>query len=807
MENCFHCGDPCIDGVIKHQNEVFCCHGCKTVFEILHDHDLSYYYNLDSSPGTAPSAAAGKFDYLDDPMIVEKLLSFNEQGTHVVSFLIPSIHCSSCIWILENLNKLNAAIVSSTVNFPEKTVRIVFSSEEYALKDLVVLLSKIGYEPNISLENLESKRSKPDRSLLYKLGVAGFAFGNIMFLSFPEYFEVNEFWLERFKYVFRWLIFIFSLPVVFYSARDYFSSAIKGLRHKALTIDVPIAIGIATLFIRSSMDIMMDWGTGFFDSLSGLVFFLLLGRFFQQKTYKYLSFERDYKSYFPIAVSRLERGGPIPKEIQTQVNDLKKGDRIIIRNQELIPVDAVLIKGDALIDYSFVSGEAEPVSKMSGDQLFAGGKQQGGVIELEVLKPMEQSYLTQLWSNEVFDKNHTSDFESLTDSISKRFTAIILLIASLATIFWVFYQPSEAVNIFTAVLIVACPCAIALAAPFTLGNLLRIFGRHKFYVKNSSMVEQLATIDTVVFDKTGTLTVHTKNVISYEGITLTEDEKTLLNSTLRASNHPLSRALYAMLDVHKIKPLDQFHEEAGQGISAVLEKEYIKIGSSAFVGMNRGLGSAIPVESTPKRTAVHISTQNGYRGCYVFCNSYREGMKKVFDDISAHAEVLILSGDNEGEMPYLKSLLPKGADLWFNQSPQDKLDHIKKLQEQGKKVLMIGDGLNDSGALAQSNVGVVISDNTNAFSPASDGILDASRFEDLATFLKLSKQGIRVIKWAFLFSLCYNVIGLGFAVTGNLAPVVAAILMPLSSISIVIFTTVATHFLGKKLKLKQVSES
>jgi Cu+-exporting ATPase len=262
-----------------------------------------------------------------------------------------------------------------------------------------------------------------------------------------------------------------------------------------------------------------------------------------------------------------------------------------------------------------------------------------------------------------------------------------------------------------------------------------------------------------------------------------------------------------MLDLHQIKPLDQFYEEAGKGISAVREEEYIKIGSAAFVGEHTDFNSPVPLENGPKRTAVHISTQNGYRGCYVFCNSYREGMKEVFDALSANVEILILSGDNEGEMPFLKSMLPEGADLKFNQSPQDKLDHIKKLQEEGKKVLMIGDGLNDSGALAQSNVGVVISDNTNAFSPASDGILDASRFGDLATFLKLSKQGIGVIKWAFLFSLFYNVIGLGFAVTGNLAPVVAAILMPLSSISIVIFTTVATHFLGKKLRTKQVSES
>ena len=191
------------------------------------------------------------------------------------------------------------------MNFSKKTVSITFSSALITLKDLVILLARIGYEPYISLEDATKKKTYVDRSLLYKLGVAGFAFGNIMFLSFPEYFEVHEFWLERYKYIFRWLIFAFAIPVAFYAGLDYFISAYKGLRSKILNIDVPIAIGISVLFIRSTIEIVTDSGTGFFDSMAGLVFFLLLGKFFQQKTYAYLSFERDYKSYFPIAVTRL----------------------------------------------------------------------------------------------------------------------------------------------------------------------------------------------------------------------------------------------------------------------------------------------------------------------------------------------------------------------------------------------------------------------------------------------------------------------------------------------------------------------
>jgi Cu+-exporting ATPase len=805
MSTCFHCGDPCDAITIEHQEKMFCCHGCKTVFDIINDSDLSYYYDLEHSPGTSPLAQESRFDFLENEQIVSTLLEFNEQGTQVVSLLIPSIHCSSCIWVLENLNKLNPAVKTSQVNFPKKTVRISYASEKVSLQELVLLLVRIGYEPYISLDDASEKKTNVDRSLIYKLGVAGFAFGNIMFLSFPEYFEVSEFWLEKFKYLFRGLMFLFAIPVAFYSGQDYFISAYKGLRSKILNIDVPIAIGISVLFIRSTVEIAMNWGTGFFDSMAGLVFFLLLGKFFQQKTYAYLSFERDYKSYFPIAVTRLlkkerevTKGSQSSKtEEQTQVYELKKGDRILIRNSELLPVDAILIKGNALIDYSFVTGEAAPVAKTSGEQLFAGGRQQAGSIEIQVVKPVAQSYLTQLWSNEVFSKNQKSRVESITDSISKRFTISLLGIALIASALWLFIDSSLALTVFTAVLIVACPCAIALAAPFTLGNLLRIFGRLKLYMKDSSSIEQLAKIDTVVFDKTGTLTTSTKNTITYEGIALTPEEEALLTSTLRSSNHPLSRSLYTLLDKNNIQTLVDFSEEVGQGITGSIANHSIKVGAYGFVTSENNKQQL--TDKSHQRTAVHISTDNSYKGCYVFYNEYREGVKAVFNQLKVNTNIVILSGDNDGEKEHLSKLLPANATMLFNQKPADKLNYIKNEQHKGHRVLMIGDGLNDAGALAQSNIGISISENVNVFSPACDGILDASRFKEIPQFMALSRKGIKVIKYAFIFSLIYNLIGLGFAVTGNLAPVVAAILMPLSSISIVVFTTIATQFLGKKL--------
>jgi len=784
---CYHCGNDCNTKTINFDDKVFCCNGCKTVYEIFSESDLTCYYDLQNSPGAIPTEIEGKYDFLDNESIKEKLLEFSDDSTEIATFYIPHIHCSSCIWILENLNKLNKSVFTSQVNFNKKTVRVNYNPKHTSLKAIVKLLSSIGYEPYISLEDFDASKNVINRSLIYKLGVAGFAFGNIMFLSFPEYFQVNGFWIDQYKHFFRWLMFGLSLPVVFYAAQDYFISAFKGLRSGLLNIDVPIALGISVLFLRSTAEIVFNSGSGFFDSLTGLIFFLLIGKYFQQKTYKFLSFERDYKSYFPIAITKIHDG----IEENIQVYDIEKGNRLLIRNEELIPVDGILINGNAQIDYSFVTGESAVVFKDSGDKIFAGGKQTAGVIEMEALKSVEQSYLTQLWSNDVFKENKEDTFTNLTNKISKRFTITILIIAIIATGFWLYHDTTKVLNVFTAVLIVACPCALALSAPFTYGNMIRILGKCKFYLKNALTLEQLAHIDTIIFDKTGTITTNKSSTIAYEGIELTKDEEELLKSTLRNSNHPLSRALYNLLEKNDILTLDSFEEHSGKGIEASHNEKHIKVGSASFVGNEKEIGTL--------NTSVHISSNNIYKGKFIFKNKYRDGLTTLLRELSKHYNLVVLSGDNEGEKEYLKGILPKHTDFYFNQKPEDKLKYIQSLQNDGENVLMVGDGLNDAGALAQSNVGVTISENINVFSPACDAILDATRFNDLGSFINASKASVNIIKLSFILSFLYNIIGLFFAVTGQLAPVVAAILMPLSSISTVVFTTLATNFVGKRL--------
>lgn len=783
---CFHCGLDVVESdTIRFDSKTFCCAGCKTVYEIFSSNGMDCYYDFQQSPGATPQEIKGKYDFLDNPEIAEKLLEFNEAETAIVSLYIPHIHCSSCIWVLENLQRLQAGITQSQVNFPQKKVRITYKPNQVSLKEIVLLLSSIGYEPYISLEQYESGQHKVDRSLTYKLGVAFFCFGNIMLLSFPEYFEVSEFWLDQYKGFFRWLIFALALPSFLYSASGYYQAAYKSMRAGLLNIEIPIALGIVVMFVRSTFDMVMNYGPGFFDSMTGLVFFMLLGKTFQTKTYSFLSFERDFKSYFPIAVSRIRAD----HEENVAVYDIVKGDRLLIRNQELIPVDGILISATAEIDYSFVSGEANPVVKHSGDKVYAGGKQMGQVIEMEVLHSVSQSYLTQLWSNDVFQKKVTQKHKSITDTVSRYFTPALLLISIIGFGIWIPSNTNTAFNVFTAVLIVACPCALALTAPFTLGNMLRILGNQKFYLKNATVIEQLAQADTIVFDKTGTITTNAGAAITYQGASLTEAQTLALKNILRASNHPLSRMLYNHLPTAARMSVGSFEEIPGQGIMASVQGEVFKIGSASF--------TECMTTNELHQTAVHIQINNTYKGKFVFNNQYRQGLSELFDKLHQKYTLKVLSGDNEGEREVLEKILPAGTELVFNQTPEQKLEFVKNLQSQGAKVMMVGDGLNDAGALAQSNVGIAIAENVNVFSPACDAILDASQFEKLWYFLKLSHGSMRTIIMSFGLSLLYNIVGLSFALTGHLQPLVAAIIMPLSTITIVSFVTMMTNFYAR----------
>ena len=789
LENCFHCGQPINLERISFEEKEFCCNGCKSVYEILNINNLGNFYSLNKQSGIRPNEEnTSQFDYLDTPEIFNTVTDFSEGNTSLVTFKIPVIHCSSCIWLLESLHTLNKNINYSQVNFTRKNVQISFDHSELKLSELAKFLSNLGYKPVVNLETADKKEEFLDKTLVIKLAIAGFSFGNGMFFSFPEYAEqlmgTTDFWMDQYKDLFRFIMFLLATPVVFYSASDYFKSAWFGLKNKIVNIDVPIVLGIIMLYGRSIYEVLTDYGAGYFDTLCGLLFFMLLGKLFQKRTYSALAYDRDYKSFYPIAVTKVDFKG---KQENILLSDLKIGDRIMVRNQEIIPVDAILINGEGNIDNSFITGESASIPKKAGDKIFAGGKQLGSALELEVIKTVNQSYLTQLWNKEAFNK-HETGLDTLTNEISKYFTFIILGITLVAGIYWGRIDFEKMFQVVAAILIIACPCALALSAPFTFGHVMRILGRNKFYVKDTLTIEKISKIGTLVFDKTGTITHNKKANINFEGEIIPEFDLKNIKSLLKNSNHPLSKSLYDFIKVEDENfPVENFIEIPGKGYLATVRGIIYKIGSAKMVG----------AQSKNLETAVYISRNEIFLGKYIFKNEYREDLKSLFQTLSAY-KIHILSGDNSSEENKLKEMIPNAAGMAFNQSPEDKLNYIKYLQNEGEKVAMFGDGLNDAGALKQSNVGIAIADDTNSFTPSSDVIMSGEKLADFAKYIKYSKDAMTIVKVTFGISFMYNIVGLGFAVTGHMSPLFAAILMPISSISVVAFTSVATWWRSSK---------
>jgi Cu+-exporting ATPase len=786
---CRHCGSDCGSSPVTFNDAIFCCHGCKAVYDILHKNELGQYYEIQPMSGIRIENAQPlrKFAFLDNPEISEKLVTFRDGNISRVQFFIPSIHCASCIWLLEHLNTLHPAISYSDVNFPKKVVNITFRNDLLSLRQLAELLAAIHYVPEITLDSLETgKKSKTNRKLLIKIGIASFSFLNIMMYSFPEYLPGGDLLEQEFKNIFGWLSFFLVLPVVFYSANDYYLSAWKGLRHKIISIDLPITLGIIALFLQSSWEVFNGNGIGYMDSLAGLLFFLLIGKWYQGKTYEALSFERDYKSYFPVAVTKLDHD----EEIFTPIRELKKGDRIRVRNQELIPADARLTEGNASIDYSFVTGEAIPVSRKTGDLIFAGGRQVGSMIELEVEKPVEQSYLTQLW-NQKGQKDERQLLRNHVNTISHYFTIIILIIAFTAFFYWLGHDLSTAVYVFSSVLIIACPCALALTVPFTFGSTMRVFGRKGFYLKNADVIENLHKTNTIVFDKTGTITINRETDVRFHDGLPDKQTISLIKSMVMHSSHPMSLVLNEHLKEAEISEPELYEEIPGMGITGIVNGKRINIGSAAFV-------TGEEVSETLTESRVYVSIENELIGYYSIGNVYRNGLRGIIERLKSKYDLHLISGDNEAERERLAVYFGDGKQLHFNQSPTDKKTFVEELKSKGRKVLMIGDGLNDAGALATSQTGITIAEDVFSFSPACDAIMSSEKFDGLDRFMRFTGLSFGVVRTSFAISLFYNIIGLSFAVTANLSPLIAAILMPLSSITIVAFATVSVNLLARK---------
>jgi P-type Cu+ transporter len=793
---CFHCGETCEDEIISYDHKSFCCHGCEQVYKLLSDNALSDYYTCDINPGKAPSAQ--NFDFLNHPHFRDQLISFSSKGVSKVHFHLPAIHCRSCLYLLENLSRIEPAVVKSNLNFGKKELTVWFTESAIDLGALASLLARLGYEPLIDSgeeQAQQKKRTSQQNHLFLKLGIAGFCAGNAMLFSFPEYLGIEA---GSLKSLFGYINIALGSIAVFYSGSDYFTNVWSHIKLRKLTIELPILLGILVGYLRSVYEVFSHTGAGYIDSVSGLLFFLLIGKWFQQKSFDFLSFERNYKAYFPLVISKMIQG----KEQTCPLAEIEVGDHLIIRNQEIIPADAILLKGKSQMDYSFVTGESEYIALEPGNSMYAGGRHNGELIEIEIKKALNQSHLTQLWEQQAFkDPNHkTENWENFANTVGAYFTVVLLSLAAVVGVYWFTHDPSKWQNAVVSVLVIACPCALAISYPFALGHGIRWMAKFNFFIKDIQAFERMSQVDAIVFDKTGTLTLHRDEQPKFRLIReLSPWEERTIYSMVNQSTHPLSRQLaqyYRKQKLEIYETLSSIQEIPGKGIEAKQDNITFLVGNARFTG------HILDKQQDFIRSESQLFIRIGEEpvGYIEFPWQNRAGIEYMIHALQANYEVYLLSGDKKSHAGTLLDWFPEESHYQFECSPLDKMNFIKKLQASGKKVAMVGDGLNDAGALKQAHVGIAISEDHLHFTPSSDAILQGKQLIHLPTFLKFAKFGLRLIKASFLLSLVYNLFGLSYAVQGTLSPLIAAILMPVNSLSMLFIANLGMNIKARGLK-------
>ena len=684
----------------------------------------------------------------------------------VRTWTLPDMHCAHCVKSIENLPQHLEGVWRAEVNFPQKSVRVEYDANHVEPSDIESLFRTMGFPPLPS----EAPSNAPMRALVGRLAVAGFAFGNVMMMSLADYVGGAAFLESGFVAGFKVWSMVLAIPVVAYSAAPFFRRAWAGIRRGRLNLDLPVALGIVTLATQS---LTME-GLGYFDSLTGLVFFLLLGQWYQAMSHTRLLREKGLEEWLPLHVTHVAKTG---RTKLVPLAELSPGMRILMHHGEVIPADGVLSgTRDAILDRAFLSGESLPQTVGQGSPLSAGERNAGQALEMVVTRRVDQSDLMRMWHSEAFQKDLRSSLSTPIDAVAQHFTWAVLALAALGW-FWWWPQTAMAWNVFAAVLIVACPCALALSIPFAYGATARHLGQYGFFLKHSEVMERFAQIKHVVFDKTGTLTTSDRFSVTWHPAG--EDDADALATALTLSQqsaHPISRALVEWGKRHGTQQeLSDFEEIHGHGLVGRVGGRTWALGSASFTGSTDPDGAP--------GTWIHLTCDAQLRGRFFLSRPLRPGIEHQLQALKGAGYTLhLLSGDGPGEAARFEPWFGR-ENMHFRQTPQAKMAFVERLQDDG--VAMVGDGLNDAGALRKATLGVAVADELYAFTPSADALVDAPHLANLAHAMTLAKKARNTVKVLLGISAVYNVVGLAFALQGWLTPLVAAVLMPASSLTVV----------------------
>ncbi|MET0067911.1 MAG: heavy metal translocating P-type ATPase [Candidatus Thiodiazotropha sp.] len=808
-DRCFHCNLPIppddeVVAPIEGEEQHFCCLGCKAVCEAIYAAGLEGFYDrtpdgLDLAPPPEIPKELALYD-LDDVQSEFVGELGEERDIHL---LVEGIHCAACVWLIEHTLTRMPGITSAQVNLSGKRLHVKWHNNAVSLSQIIKRLGEIGYSAvPYDPEAAEGALKKQNRHLLYRMAFAAFGMMNLMWISIALYAGANE---GEFRHMFHWIGFALATPVLLYSGFPFYKGAWSGLRNLHLGMDLPIAIGASITYLYSVYITVTGsvQGEVYYDTVVNFMFVILVGRYLEAMSKRQaVAATQRLLDLQPRVATRIDADGA---DKVVPIRAVAVGDQVRVKPGERLPVDGVVLEGQSTLDESMLTGESQPVPKTSGDPVSAGTINGHGVLAIEVTGSLKNTALGRIIRLVEEAQGSKAPIQCLADQIVPWFVAVTLSLATLTFLYWYSTDFEVALLAATSVLIITCPCAFGLATPMSIAVASGLGAKYGILVKNGEVLETLSTINHVVFDKTGTLTegglsvvaVHLKGESWREGGEASHEMSVFMGKLAaieRQSEHPVAASVVDWSD-HYLEGVKGYHCRSfeytpGLGIVAEVDEERFCIGNDALLSREGCQGleaheSLVQQLDAQGVGSFRVAVNGRCIGLVAVEDRIRPDARDLISALKAEGlQVTLLSGDRRRAAEAIAERLG-GMEVIAEVMPEQKDQVIRQLQSDGKRVAMVGDGVNDAPALVRADVGIAMGSGTDVSIASADIVLMSSELERVRLAIALSRRTLRTIRQNIGISITYNIIMVPLAMSAIVTPLVAAISMPMSSLAVI----------------------
>ncbi len=797
---CSHCSLPVPQTLLVPDSELqFCCSGCEMVFQMLNECDLQRYYEMAQRERETPDPRTNTppaYAEFDDDVFHRLYTKPSGPGLLEMELYIEGVHCAACVWLLEKLPSLVPGVVEARLDFRRSLLRIAWNPAEVKLSSIAGFVDRLGYPPHpYRDQKREAAQRAEDRKMLIRIGVAGACAGNTMLIAFALYGGMFSGMDGAYRNFFRWTSLIITLPAVLWAGNLFFKGAWAAIRTRTLHMDLPIALGIGAGFAWGTHNTIMSVGEVYFDSVTTLIFLLLVGRWLQHRQQRIAAQATELLYSLSPSKARRMQDGDVR---EVPVEALQEGDCIEVRAGDTIPVDGTIRSGQSQLDLSILTGESRPVSVSKGMPVHAGSTNLSNRLLVDVESTGSETRLGQLMRQVEEASQRRAPIVLQADRIAGWFVAAVLTLAVATFVLWWVRDPAQAIEHAVALLIVTCPCALAMATPLAISAGLGKAAQEGILIKGGDVLEALSQPGQLWLDKTGTLTCGQLKLVHWEG---DEEIKPLVRAIEERSSHLIARAFVDAFEHLSSAGDAEVEQKLGQGIVGSIQEKTLHIGSPAFLRDTLGelpasMEASIHRLTQDALTPVVIAIDREVKALAGLGDPIRNDTQATLDHFKKMGwRVGILSGDHHDVVQAVaRQLGLTPQDCHGGLSPEDKLRFVEETP--CDTVVMVGDGVNDAAALSAATIGIGVHGGAEASLAIADIYLTRPGLGPLRSLLDGGNRIMGVIRRGLSFSLIYNLVGATLAITGLLTPLWAAVLMPLSSITVITSSYRARTFGG-----------